>query len=106
MLTETKVKGIIKAFTEADQIGVVFYTESAILEQAGPLSNDPNGQVLMLRTPLSDDDEGFENYIIFTEQGLSDAHVEGNSITLADVNGEQYTIRLWKHTELNVVDFL
>jgi hypothetical protein len=99
MIDINKVTHLLSVFTWAGAIQVL--GESPLLSSP-EWTDEPNGtadhQVLM----FSWHESNKEAFLIFTEQGISDARVVGQTVRMKDVNDEDREIAVWQLTPVSI----
>jgi len=99
MVNKTKVNNLLTHIAQCDTVEVAGEAENVRISWDGEIKGDPENQILLLTW---EDDEGQEFSVILTEQGLSAATVEGNTIACEDCEGDEFLLRLWDLKEHNI----
>jgi len=99
MINKTKIEALISQLQAADKIEVVGEAENVCLEWDDmEITGNPENQLVYLTWT---GDDCFDYKTILTEQGLSDAQVNNNSIFCQDYEGEPVHLRLWSVQPMN-----
>ena len=103
MIDQIKVTNLLAQIGVADTIELVGDCPAVHMEWDSDVRGESENQVLLLTW---EDNEHQEFSVILTEQGLSDAEIDGNYITCDDHEGNTTYIRLWKHQAMDIEENL